>query len=77
LWPLSSGELARLSIYHHHVTVALMVGNETFGVLPETLALCDEVAELPMWGVNKSLNVIVSAAIAAYHATAQIDLAHP
>jgi tRNA G18 (ribose-2'-O)-methylase SpoU len=61
----------------YHVPVALMVGNETFGVLPETLALCDEVAELPMWGVNKSLNVIVSAAIAAYHATAQIDLAHP
>lgn len=48
--------------------VALMVGNETFGVLPETLKLVDKVIELPMWGVNKSLNVIVSAAIASFHA---------
>ncbi len=54
--------------------VALMVGNETFGVLPETLALCDAVAELPMWGVNKSLNVIVSAAIASYHVAHQLKL---
>ncbi len=54
--------------------VALMVGNETFGVLPETLVLCDAVAELPMWGVNKSLNVIVSAAIASYHAVHELKL---
>lgn len=46
--------------------VALLVGNETYGVLPETLALCDEIAEIPMWGINKSLNVIVSAAIVSY-----------
>ena len=46
--------------------VALLVGNETYGTLPETLALMDEVAEIPMWGINKSLNVIVSAAIVSY-----------
>ncbi|PIX71011.1 hypothetical protein COZ39_04050 [Candidatus Roizmanbacteria bacterium CG_4_10_14_3_um_filter_33_21] len=46
--------------------VALIVGNETFGVLPETLALADQIVEIPMWGVNKSLNVIVSAAIVFY-----------
>jgi tRNA G18 (ribose-2'-O)-methylase SpoU len=48
--------------------VALVLGNETFGVLKETLDLCDAVAEIPMWGVNKSLNVIVSGAIVGYHA---------
>jgi len=47
--------------------VALLVGNETYGVLPETLDLVDQIAEIPMWGINKSLNVIVSAAIVAYH----------
>ena len=46
---------------------AIIVGNETFGVLPETMALADHIAEIPMWGVNKSLNVIVSAAIVGYH----------
>ncbi len=48
--------------------VALLVGNETFGVLPETLAAVDTIVEIPMWGINKSLNVIVSAGIVAFHA---------
>ncbi|MEO6508582.1 MAG: TrmH family RNA methyltransferase [Patescibacteria group bacterium] len=47
--------------------VALLVGNETYGVLPETLNLVDDIAEIPMWGINKSLNVIVSAAIVCFH----------
>ena len=46
--------------------VALIVGNETYGVLPETILLSDYIAEIPMWGINKSLNVIVSAAIVSY-----------
>lgn len=52
--------------------VALLVGNETFGVTRETLALSDVTVEIPMWGINKSLNVIVSAAIVAYHAISKI-----
>jgi len=51
---------------------ALLVGNETFGVLPETLELVDKIAEIPMWGINKSLNVIVSAAIVSYEAISSI-----
>ena len=47
--------------------VGLVVGNETYGVLPETLSLVDQIVEIPMWGINKSLNVIVSAAIVSYH----------
>lgn len=47
--------------------LALVVGNETTGVTPQTLALCDKTVEIPMWGINKSLNVIVSAAIVSYH----------
>ena len=46
---------------------AILVGNETYGTLPETLDLVDTIAEIPMWGINKSLNVIVSAAIVSYH----------
>ena len=49
--------------------LAFIVGNETYGVLPETLARADKIVEIPMWGINKSLNVIVSAAIVSYHAT--------
>jgi len=47
--------------------VALILGNETYGVTEETLKLADQIVEIPMWGINKSLNVIVSAAIVSYY----------
>lgn len=53
-------------------SVALILGNETYGVTPETLKLVDKIVEIPMWGINKSLNVIVSAAIVSYHAVSSI-----
>lgn len=43
--------------------VLLVVGDETNGVSPSVLQICDQVVEIPMLGVNKSLNVIVSAAM--------------
>lgn len=52
---------------------ALIVGNETYGVLPDTLKLVDKIAEIPMWGINKSLNVIVSAAIVSFEVMRQIS----
>ena len=48
--------------------VALILGNETYGITEETLKLVDTIVEIPMWGINKSLNVIVSAAIVSYFA---------
>lgn len=50
----------------YSLPLALVVGNETSGVTPETLDLVDQIVEIPMWGINKSLNVIVSAAIVSY-----------
>jgi len=52
--------------FNYSLPLALIFGNETFGILPETLALADQIVEIPMWGINKSLNVIVSAAIVSY-----------
>lgn len=46
--------------------VAIVVGHETDGVTKEALELADSILEIPMFGVNKSLNVIVSAAIGTY-----------
>ena len=45
---------------------AIVVGNETDGISKEVLEAADIVIELPMFGVNKSLNVWGSAAVAAY-----------
>src|SRR3989344_6990291 len=46
--------------------VAFIVGHETSGVSKEALKLADQIVEIPMFGVNKSLNVMVSLAIILY-----------
>jgi len=46
--------------------VALVVGHETTGVSKEVLNLCDKIVEIPMWGVNVSLNVVVSLGIVLF-----------
>ena len=46
--------------------VAVVVGNETHGVSKEVLDMCDAIVELPMFGVNISLNVMVSLGIVLY-----------
>jgi tRNA G18 (ribose-2'-O)-methylase SpoU len=53
---------------NYKLPVVFVVGNETTGISKEVLNLCDCVAEIPMWGVNKSLNVIISLGIVAYQA---------
>ena len=47
--------------------LALIVGNETSGISQEVLNECDTIVEIPMHGINTSLNVIVSAGIVGYH----------
>lgn len=46
--------------------VALVVGHETEGVSKEVLDMADQIVEIPMWGVNTSLNVMVSLGIVLY-----------
>lgn len=46
--------------------LALVVGHETNGISKEVLDMADVIVEIPMWGVNKSLNVHVSASIVLY-----------
>ncbi len=45
---------------------AIVIGNETTGISKEVLDMADVIIELPMFGVNKSLNVWGTAAVAAY-----------
>jgi tRNA G18 (ribose-2'-O)-methylase SpoU len=44
----------------------VVVGHETDGVTKEVLDMADVIVEIPMFGVNKSLNVHVSAAVVLY-----------
>lgn len=51
---------------HLQVPVALVVGHETHGVSKEVLDKVDLIVELPMFGINKSINVWGSLAIISY-----------
>ncbi len=46
--------------------IALVVGHESTGVSKEVLEISDQIVEIPMWGVNKSLNVVVSLGIVLF-----------
>lgn len=50
----------------YQLPVAIVVGNETYGVGKETLQAVDMTIELPMFGVNTSLNVMVTTGIVLY-----------
>lgn len=52
----------------YNFPIAFVFGHETTGISEETLDLVDDVIELPMYGLNKSLNVMVAAGIALYYA---------
>jgi len=43
--------------------LALVLGNEVFGVDDEVLALCDAAVEIPQLGTKHSLNVSVAAGV--------------
>ena len=74
---ISNNKLQIIAVEQHPISIpyqkadyslpmALILGNETYGVTEETLKLVDKIVEIPMWGINKSLNVIISAAIVSY-----------
>ena len=50
---------------------ALVLGSESDGVGDETLKKCDFAVEIPMYGVNRSLNVLVAASVLAYSIVTQ------
>ncbi len=56
----------------YHFPVIFILGNETSGVKKETLKQVDKIVEIPMYGVNKSLNVIVAGAVAMFAAVEEL-----
>lgn len=54
--------------------LAIIVGNETRGVAKEVLDMSDRIVEMPMWGINVSLNVMVSCGIILYEIMKQAEI---
>ncbi len=53
-------------IFRYTLPICLVVGHESDGVSKDVLNLADAIVELPMFGINKSLNVMVSLGIVLY-----------
>ncbi len=52
--------------FEYKLPACLVMGHESDGVSKEVLKVADAIVELPMFGVNKSLNVMVSLGIVLY-----------
>ena len=52
--------------------IAIIAGSESYGISKEILKLVDQVIEIPMYGVNISLNVLVATSIIAFDAVSKI-----
>ncbi len=52
--------------FEYKMPICLVVGHESDGISPEILKISDAIVELPMFGINKSLNVMVSLGIVLY-----------
>jgi len=48
--------------------IAIIAGSESLGISPEVLKLVDQTIEIPMFGINISLNVLVATSIICYDA---------
>jgi tRNA G18 (ribose-2'-O)-methylase SpoU len=58
-----------------HTPLVLVIGHESRGVDKQVLTEVDQVVELPLLGVNKSLNVLVAASAIVYHWLEKINKA--
>lgn len=58
--------------FDYKLPVCLVVGHESHGVSEEVFQVADGIVEIPMFGVNISLNVMVSLAIVLYEAIEKI-----
>ncbi len=52
--------------FEYKMPVCLVVGHESNGISSEVLKISDAILEIPMFGINISLNVVVSLGIVLY-----------
>ncbi len=54
--------------------LAIVAGSEINGISKDILKICDQIVEIPMFGINISLNVLVATAVIAFNAISKIKL---
>jgi len=59
--------------FDYRLPIAFILGHETRGVSKEALEASDAIVELPMFGINNSMNVMVSLGIILYRAVSEAE----
>jgi tRNA G18 (ribose-2'-O)-methylase SpoU len=62
-----SNDSTPLHEYQPNQKVAVLLGEEVAGINPELMSLCDEIIEIPMFGVKESFNVVQAAAMTLFY----------
>lgn len=57
----------------YNFPVAVIAGSESHGISKETLKLADKIVEIPMYGINVSLNVLVATSVICYDILGKIN----
>lgn len=52
--------------------VAIIAGSETFGISKDILKIVDKIVEIPMFGINISLNVLVATSVIAFDVVSKL-----
>ena len=52
--------------YNPPSKMALLIGEEVYGITKELIELCDDLVEIPMFGLKESFNVSVATGVALY-----------
>jgi len=70
-YQIVAGEQSPQSINYqkakYQFPLALVVGSEVNGVGESALKMADLIVDIPMHGINKSLNVLVATSVISYH----------
>ena len=67
-----SNSLCELKL-DEHKPIALIIGNENFGISQEILNQCDASVHINMFGNNSSMNVVQATSISLYEITKQLN----
>lgn len=52
--------------------VAIIAGSESFGISQQVLKMVDKVVEIPMFGINISLNVLVATSVISFNVVSKL-----
>ncbi|WP_299336747.1 TrmH family RNA methyltransferase [uncultured Psychroserpens sp.] len=62
----------KLYTFPKNQSLALIIGDENFGISEDILGLCDEIIHIDMYGQNSSMNVVQATSVALYEMTKQL-----